>query len=96
MKQWSDIIKNLSLLTQLGLSLITPTLLCLGICYLLQNKTGIGAWIYIPGFFFGLGGSATVGWNFYQMMERRQKKEDAARGITRGEKKKGTSFNNHI
>ena len=95
MKQWSDIIKNLSLLTQLGLSLITPTLLCLGICYLLQSKLGAGAWIYIPGFFFGLGGSATVGWNFYQMLERRQKKEDEARGIRRN-KKNDASFNNHI
>lgn len=80
MKQWSYILKNLSLLTQLGLSLLTPTLLCLVICYFLQSRFGLGAWIYIPGFFFGLGGSFTVAKNFYNMIEKQQKKEDQGRG----------------
>ena len=80
MKQWSDILKNISLLSQLGLSLLTPTLLCLVICYFLQTRLGLGIWIYIPGFFFGLGGSFTVAKNFYNMIEKRQKKEDRDRG----------------
>ncbi len=80
MKQWSDILKNISLLSQLGLSLLTPTLLCLVICYFLQTRLGLGIWIYIPGFFFGLGGSFTVAKNFYRMIERQQKKEDRDRG----------------
>lgn len=96
MKQWSEIIKNLSLLTQLGLSLLTPTLLCLAICYFLQTKFGVGMWVYLPGFFFGIGGSVTVAKNFYQMIERKQGKEDARRGIRREKKTKGTSFNNHF
>ena len=88
MKQWSQILKNLSLLTQLGLSLLTPTLLCLFVCYLLQTRVGLGMWIYLPGFFFGLGGSATVAMNFYRLMEKRGKKE-------KKDKKNTISFNGH-
>ena len=38
MKHWSDILKNVSMLTQFGLSLLTPLLLCLGICWWLSNR----------------------------------------------------------
>ena len=57
MKNWSEMIKNLTMLTQFGLSLITPLILCIGISWYLDTHTGIGGWIYIAGFFFGLGGS---------------------------------------
>ena len=60
MKQWSEIIRNVTMLSQLGLSLITPVLICLAVCWLIVSKTGAGGWVYIPGFFFGLGGSGTV------------------------------------
>ena len=88
MKQWSDIIRNLSMLTQLGLSLLTPTLLCLGICYFLQTRFGLSMWIYLPGFILGIGGSVTVAKNFYEMIEKRNQK-------TKEEKKKTISFNGH-
>ena len=52
MRQWTDIIKNVSMLTQFGLSLLTPLLLCLGICWWLSNRFDLGGWIYLPGFFF--------------------------------------------
>ena len=52
MKQWSEIIRNVTMLSQLGLSLITPTLLCLAVCWLIVSRTGVGGWIFIPGFFF--------------------------------------------
>ena len=88
MKQWTQILRQLSMLTQFGLSLLTPTLLCLVICYLLTTRLHLGAWIFIPGFFFGLGGSAMVGWKFYLQTVKDQKKEEHARG-------KKTSFNSH-
>ena len=88
MKQWTEILKQLSMLTQFGLSLLTPTLLCLAICYLLTVKVHLGGWIYIPGFFFGLGGSAMVAWKFYQRTIKDGKKEEHQRG-------KKTSFNEH-
>ena len=59
MKQWSEILRNVTMLSQLGLSFITPLLLCLALCWFIISKTGVGVWVYIPGFFFGMGGSAT-------------------------------------
>ena len=89
MKQWTEILKQLSMLTQFALSLVTPLLLCLGICYLLTTKAQVGGWVYIVGFFFGLGGSGTVGWKFYKMVLADQKKKD------RG-KKPSHNWNEHI
>ena len=87
LKQYSEILKNITMLSQLGLSLMTPLLLCLGICWVLTVKLGIGVWIYILGFFFGLGGSATVAYKFYLSINRDQKKKD---------KKHKVYFNRHL
>ena len=88
MKQWSDILKNVSMLTQFGLSLMMPLLMCLGLCWFLCMRTGIGGWIFIPGFFFGLGGSGTVAYKFYLGTVAKTEKE---------QKRKGTkaAFNRH-
>ena len=75
MKKWTEIIKNVSLLTQFGLSLVTPLLLCLFICWWLCGFFGLGGWIYIPGFFFGMGGSATVAYKFYLSVNKQEKKK---------------------
>lgn len=88
MKQWAEIIKHLSLLTQFGLSLVTPLLLCLGLCWWLCGRFGFGGWIFIPGFFFGLGGSGMVAYKLYLSVNGRQEKE-------RRQKKEKTSFNRH-
>ena len=89
MKQWSEIIRNVTMLSQLGLSLITPVLICLAVCWLIVSKTGAGGWVYIPGFFFGLGGSGTVAYKFYLSINRQQKKENK-------KKKNKVSFNRHL
>jgi len=89
MKQWSEIIRNVTMLSQLGLSLITPTLLCLAVCWLIVSRTGVGGWIFIPGFFFGLGGSGTVAYKFYLSINRQQRKENKKR-------KNKVSFNRHL
>ena len=89
MKQWSEIIRNVTMLSQLGLSLITPILICLAVCWLIVSKTGVGGWVYIPGFFFGLGGSATVAYKFYLSINKQQKKENR-------KKKTKVSFNRHL
>ena len=88
MKQWPEIIRNVTMLSQLGLSLITPILICLAVCWLIVSKTGVGGWVYIPGFFFGLGGSAMVAYKLYLSVCSHQKKE-------RKEKKQHISFNRH-
>ena len=89
MKQWSKIIKNVTMLSQFSLSLITPLLLCLAFCWFLFYNTGVGGWIFIPGFFFGLGGSGTVAYKFYLSINRQQRKESR-------KKKNKVSFNRHL
>ena len=86
MKQWTGFFKQITLLTQFGLSLITPLLMCLAGSWFLTSKTGLGAWIYIPGFFFGLGGSAMVAYKLYLGMMKEEKKK----------KKDIISFNRHL
>ncbi len=86
MKQWSNIARHFALLTQLGLSLLTPLLLCLGICWWLNNRAGFGEWVYIPGFIMGLGSAFMTAYKFYLSVVGHEKKE---------EKKDKISFNRH-
>lgn len=53
LKQWSEILRNVTMLSQLGLSFITPLLLCLALCWFITSRTGVGDWVYIPGFSLG-------------------------------------------
>lgn len=85
---WSEILRNLSMLTQFGLSFITPLLLCLAGCWWLTAHTGVGMWIYIPGFFFGMGGSAMVAYKSYLWVMNQEKKK-------KEKEKDKVSFNSH-
>jgi len=86
MKKWTEIMKNLTMLSQLGISFITPTLMCLAICYRLNNSFQIGTWIYLIGFFFGLGSSFMVAYKLYLSIMNKEKKDD---------RKKTINFNEH-
>ena len=88
-KAISELVKNLTLLTQLGLSLVTPLLMCLGISWWLTSRFGLGGWVYIPAFLFGLGGMFSVGMKLSQTILSRYKKE-------KEEKKQPLSFNRHL
>lgn len=88
MKQWNETLKNISILTQFGLSFITPLLVCLAFCGWLSASKNVGVWVFIPGFFFGMGGSAAVAYKFYLQITRQQKKEQK-------KKKQQVSFNRH-
>ena len=90
MKKWTDIIEKLTMLTQFGLSLVTPLFLCLALCWWLCDRFSVGTWIYLIGFFFGLGGSAMTAWKFYRSVVMRQER-------TEKEKRKSkVSFNRHL
>ena len=91
-KQFMELVKNLTLLTQLGLSFITPLLMCVGICWWLTVNTGLGGWIFIPGFFFGLGGSFSFALRIYRMVMSDGRKDDE-RKDRRGH---GVFHNRHI
>ena len=87
-KMFAELAKNLTLLTQLGLELMSPLLLCLGICWYLTAKVGLGGWVFLPGFFFGLGGSAGVAARLYRQTminEEKEKKEKKTVGFNRHE-----------
>lgn len=81
----SKVFKQLTLLTQFGLSLIMPLLLCLLLCWYLTYRFDIGVWVYFIGFFFGLGGSFMTGYKFY-LANLAKDRED----------KPKKSFNTHI
>ena len=83
MKSMSDILKNLTMLGQLGLSFLTPILLCLLVCLFLQNHFQAPLWIYIPGFILGIGGSLMTVWKFGKAVMQDQKKQDRDRGLSR-------------
>ena len=85
-KKMREALKNLTLLSQLGLSLVVPVLMCVFLCYWLTTRFGFGSWIYIPGFILGLGSSAMTAWKFYTAVIMKNKKN---------EKKKPPSFNRH-
>ncbi|MBO6148033.1 MAG: AtpZ/AtpI family protein [Lachnospiraceae bacterium] len=75
---------------QLGLSLITPLLLCLFGSYYLVSKFSFGGWIYIPGFILGLGASIMTAWKVYLSVVNKERREKKA---VRGSKE--VSFSKH-
>lgn len=75
MKDWQYILRNLSLLSQMGISLAAPLLLCLFLCSWLNSRFMIGEWIYVPGFIMGLGGSFMTAYKFYLSVMKTQKKK---------------------
>ena len=73
MKDWPDIFRHLTMLSQIGLSLAAPLLICILLC----------SWL--PGFFFGLGGSAAAAWKVYLAIMKQENKK----------RKTGVGFNEH-
>ncbi|WP_243108338.1 AtpZ/AtpI family protein [Butyrivibrio sp. X503] len=89
MKRMSEIFGQLAMVGQLGLSLLMPLLMCLFACYLLCSKLSVGAWVYIPGFIMGLGGSMMTAYKVYLAV---LKKESKKKSRSNNE----ISFNKHI
>lgn len=87
MKQWKDTYQNMLMLTQFGLSLITPILMCLALCWWLTVHQGLESWVYIPGFFLGLGSAGMAAYKLYLSEVSRTNKY---------EKKEKISYNRHL
>lgn len=90
MKNRGMILKQISLLSQMGLSLVVPLLICIFLCNYLVTRFDFPAFIYIPGFFFGLGGSAASAWKIYAGIMK-----DTEKDTKKNKTKRGTSFNIH-
>lgn len=78
-------LRELSWLTQLGLSLIAPPLLCAGLAYWLIGRFGWPQWVMAPAFVLGFGAAAVSFYNFYRYMQKK-----SARG-----KQDPPAFNDH-
>nr|WP_314633759.1 AtpZ/AtpI family protein [uncultured Oribacterium sp.] len=85
MKEWSKAFRNLSILSQFGLSLAMPLLLCLFVAYQLREHFHLSYWIYLPAFFFGLAASFMTAYKFYLSVSKKEKKQE----------KKDQAFNQH-
>ena len=75
MRDLSRFMRNLSLIGQFGVSLVTPILMCLAGCYLLISKLGLGSWVYLPGFVLGLGSSFMTTYKVYLSAVKKSGKE---------------------
>jgi hypothetical protein len=78
MRDASRVLRNLSMIGQFGLSLATPTLMCLLSAYWLNTRIGSPLWIYIPALILGLGASFMTAWKLYQSIMQKRKKEDSS------------------
>ena len=74
MSGWNEILKQLTLLGQLGLSIATPILMCLAACYMLCTRMHAPLWIYLPGMILGLGASFMTAYKLYLSVEKKGKK----------------------
>jgi len=86
-RQRMQILNNLALIGQMGLSFAMPLLLCLFACHVLCTRFSVGYWVYIPGFFFGLGGSFATALKVYTAVTSKNKNR---------QDKKTKAYNRHI
>jgi hypothetical protein len=63
--------ENLALLTQLGISIALPPLLCLYAANWLRNRYSLGGWILAVGLVIGVGGGVMSAWKFWLMIRKR-------------------------
>ncbi len=83
MKELRKVYSQALLLTQFGLSLVMPLLLCVLGCWWLTDRFGVGLWIYIPGFILGIGGSATTAYKFYLSVTKEKNQDQKRVGFNR-------------
>ncbi len=57
-REWMEILRGLTWLTQVGLSFAVPVVLCLLGANWLCDRFSVGAWIYLPAVVLGLGAGA--------------------------------------
>lgn len=86
LQSWMKALRELAWLTQLGISLITPPLLCAGLCWWAIGRFGWPEWSMLPALALGFGAAAISFYNFYKYMQRKSE---------RTRKKEPPAFNDH-
>ena len=70
-------LKNLLLFTQLGLSVVSPILVCVFIGWLAQSQLGAPSWVMLICIFVGVASGLVSAWRLLQKMLRISNGEDA-------------------
>ena len=66
---------NLSLLSQLAISMVTPILLMIFVCTWLKNRFSMGDWIVIAGMLMGVGSGLSSVWVYLKKSIRDAEKQ---------------------
>ena len=72
---WFAALQNLTWLTQLGLSLATPPVLCLMGAEWLSRRFGLGPWVFNAAIVAGVGAAICTFMEFARMFRRRNEKK---------------------
>lgn len=78
-KGWYKALEDLVWLTQLGLNLLLPLVLCLGGCWWAVNHWSWPMWAYVPAIVLGLAAGGQNFWVFAKEHLKRAKKEKPRR-----------------
>ena len=76
MKQYARILRTLSLLTQLGLSLVAPPLLLIWLALYLQKTCALGSWVMPLAIVVGLISAFCGTWRLLKSVTRQNEKEE--------------------
>ena len=82
-KSWMKVMQDVAWLTQLGVSVTAPPLLCAGAAWWLSARAGLPAWVMLPALLLGFGGSAASVWGFYRYMQRKATRKKAPPAFNR-------------
>jgi len=72
-------LSDLVWLTQLGLTMLLPLVMCLGACWWAVEHWGWPMWLYIPAVLLGLAAGGQNFWSFAKQRINRAKKEKTSR-----------------
>ena len=86
LKGWYKALEDLVWLTQLGLNMLLPLVMCLGGCWWAVSRWGWPMWVYLPAVLLGLAAGAQNFWVFVKERLDRSKKDKPRR----------TGFNSHL
>ncbi len=81
--------ENLALLTQLGLSLAAPPLVCLYAASWLRERFSLGIWVMAVALLLGIGGGVTNAWKFWTGIKKRWERKNTKNSGSNGAEKTG-------
>lgn len=87
MRSMERLVRAITLVGQIGFSLVTPPLVLIYLAHLAQTRLGWGTWVMVTAIVVGLMTGASSVWRMVRQLAREQ---------TRDEPPRGRSFNDHI